>query len=256
MSLNRKYRYCIGGPAICFVALLVFPTADSFATSNRSTVRQYLKAIYRYERTMLEKVTVGKTRYRMLASQIGDECPGIIGVGVARRLRGSRRWFKQIGDLREELRGILGDAFLASDRRAALMLAAKLRLLHWNASRLQRRVTYYAQTLANRFRVSSPELCNDIKAWAASGFRRLSAATNAFLHEYEPRKRLRIRGEAPPPEPRRASLPGVRYELERYDLPMLMRCRLIRHMVSASLDGLKGVAEDLEHKLGFPALTR
>jgi hypothetical protein len=225
------------------------------AQSNRATVRAYLGAIYEYEGVVFANVGESKGNYEILASRVGSECPGVItGSRIIHRGRSTRlREFKQIGDLREEMYAALRDAMLAPDRQASFALAAKLRMLRWDAPTIRRRVDGYAKALEQRYKQRVPDPCLDMKAWAASGYRTLSTTTKAYLREYKPPQRLVIRSGSAPTIRRMTRL---QREAERYDKSLLIKIRALKRKWALSLGSLAIIDKQLERKLGFPTLRK
>ncbi len=52
--------------------------------------------------------------------------------------------------------------------------------LHWSSSAVTRAVSSYANQLRKLYGLAVPNLCADVKAWAASGYKALPASTIAF----------------------------------------------------------------------------
>jgi hypothetical protein len=202
-------------------------------------------------------VGVAKSRYEALASRLGSECPRVIAgsrVPLGRSKRpGSARKFEQIAALREEVYAALRDALLSPDREASFALAAKLRTLRWNTPTVRRRVNGYAKALEQRFAQPVPNPCLDMKAWAASGYRTLSAATRAFLHEYQPPRRLVIT-DGSTPTIRHMYTSWLEREAGRYDRVLLVKVRALKRRLASALKSLVIINRHLERILGFPVL--
>jgi hypothetical protein len=56
--------------------------------------------------------------------------------------------------------------------------------LHWSNPRLTRAVRTYATKLHELVHLAVPNLCGDVREWAASGYRTLTAGTTEFLVHY------------------------------------------------------------------------
>jgi hypothetical protein len=234
-------------------AFLAVPSV-AVARSNRAAVRAYLRDIYQYENVVFANVGEAKSNYSALVSRLGSECPSVIAGRRTHRGRSIRlREFEQIGDLREEMYAVLGDALRAPDRRASFALAAKLRMLRWHTPMIRRRVEGYAKELEQRYEQRVPNPCRDMKAWASSGYRTLSAATKAFLREHKPPRRLVIRSGRPLTI-RRVSPNPLQREAELYDKSVLIEIRILRRKLAAALGSLVIVRGRLERTLGFSTL--
>ena len=248
---NRHKGLRASACAALLVALLADLAVPStvLARSNRSAVRAYLGAVYEYESVAFANVGAAKNHYDALALRIASECPGVI---AGSRHRRSAREFEQMGDLREEVYAALRAALLAPEREASFTLAAKLRMLKWATPGLRRRVDSYATGLEQRYRQRIPDPCVDMKAWAASGYRVLSAATRAFLREYRPPRRLVISGGSTP-KTRSTSAVRLQGEAKRYDSHLLFKVRVLKRRVALALGSLVVTDRHLESALGFPA---
>ena len=55
-----------------------------------------------------------------------------------------------------------------------------VRSLRWSSSSLTRSVHAYAEKVARMISLPVPALCQDVRSWAASGFKALPAATKPF----------------------------------------------------------------------------
>ena len=55
-----------------------------------------------------------------------------------------------------------------------------VRSLRWSSSSLTRSVHAYAEKVARMISLPVPKLCQDVRSWAASGFKALPAATKPF----------------------------------------------------------------------------
>jgi hypothetical protein len=250
--LRSHHKIRIGTYATLLVvcAFLAVPSV-SFAQADRAAVRAYLVAISEYEGVVFANVGEAKGNYEALASRIGSECPGVLAGSRIHRGRSTRlHVFEQLSDLREEMYVALHDALLAPDRQASFALAAKLRMLPWNAPTIRRRVDGYAKALEQRYQQQVPNPCPDMKAWVASGYQTLSSATRIFLRVYKPPRRLVITGGSTP-KIRRMSSTRLQREAERYDKSLLIEIRVLKRKLDIAFGSLVVIHRQLERELGF-----
>ncbi len=66
----------------------------------------------------------------------------------------------------------------------AATFAREVRVLHWSNRRLTRAVHTFATKLAGLTRMATPDVCGDIRAWAASGYQTVPPSTTAFVGHY------------------------------------------------------------------------
>jgi hypothetical protein len=62
--------------------------------------------------------------------------------------------------------------------------ARRVRGLHWSNRRLTRAVHTFATKLVGLTHLATPDVCGDIRAWAASGYQTVPASTAAFVSHY------------------------------------------------------------------------
>ncbi len=134
-----------------------------------------------------------------LASRIGGECPNVLAAAPSepspgasssfpRRVAEARREQEQLGDLEEALRTALGLTADQADRSAAQELIATVRPSHWSDAALERDVGMRLTELEQELSAPEPDVCADMRAWVASGYRTLSEATKALVNQLEARR--------------------------------------------------------------------
>jgi hypothetical protein len=251
----RRRMYVIS--VVVASTLLAVGATTALAQENRSTTHAYLEAVYEYRNVVFSNLAAAKGLYQALAVRVASECPGVIAGRTldsmgSPRVRSAQE-FEQIGDLREEVYAALGDALLLPDRDAALALARELRTLRWNAPTLRQRVVAYATALEERFHQRALNPCSDMEAWASSGYRTLSVATQAFLREYRSPTRLVIT-DGTTPTMRRISSNRLEREAQRYDPSLLFKVRALGYRSTLALGGLAKIDRHWERELGFPVL--
>jgi hypothetical protein len=72
------------------------------------------------------------------------------------------------------------------DRPAIGKFIRTVARLHWSSASLTRAVSDYAGKLKTLLSLPTPDLCADVRAWAASGYRTLPADTVAFDAKFMP----------------------------------------------------------------------
>jgi hypothetical protein len=93
------------------------------------------------------------------------------------------------------------------------------------------------------------------REWAASGYRTLSPATEAFVRQYRPPGRLVIRNDSTTTMRRRVPS-RLEREAERYDGSLLAKVRVLKRRLASAFGGLVIIRRHLEHVLGFPRLGK
>ena len=87
---------------------------------------------------------------------------------------------------------LLGRAFVGPDERAGFVYADAVRHLRWTTPELMRLVDGGGAWGRTEAKLGPSDLCADLKAWAASDYRTLSAGTKQLL------RRIRLEGSSEP----------------------------------------------------------
>ncbi len=175
--------------------LLAAPGAGAVSGADRAATRAYLQAEYAYERTVQANASASARALEATAHRIGGECPGVLA-GAPKRYEGllagvehepklSRRQEGERARGQDELQAVLSeiDATLqgASDspnRVAAARLDAAVAPLRWSNPQLARDVAFQI-ALQESAEPHVEDVCGDLRAWAASGYRTLAPSTRA-----------------------------------------------------------------------------
>jgi hypothetical protein len=191
--------------AIVLVAAAVYAAASGVASAgsprasdtpaNRAAVHAYLLDIYGYVHAIAGAAPVLVGAYEGTASRIAGECPGVlvgapqegneIEVGspifrrTARQRGEERRRSTQLSDLEEELATELASAESEARRPAVTALLANLKALPQGGLALSQVVRAQISGLEEDRKTHSTDVCADMEAWAASGYRTLSQASRA-----------------------------------------------------------------------------
>jgi hypothetical protein len=167
---------------------------------DRAATRAYLEAELTYAQALLAAAPVSKEREEALARQVSTECPGAIAsapfmellppaqpperVPTSRQRGEQRRLQRQWEDLRLELGFTLAEPPTNALRQAGLAYARKVETLRWTDRGLTTRQHQDAEELERELLITPPNLCADMRVWAASGYQRISAGTQAFEREF------------------------------------------------------------------------
>ena len=202
------------GLAVLFLPALAAPTG-SFAgagvtSQDRAATRALLEARYTYEQALLASAPASRAATEGLASSLGGECPGVLAGAPQetlleslphsesppqspRQMGESNRERRQLSDLQSELGLALQQLPIEADRQAALAYARAVGTLQWSNSYLTELARIGAATLERQLQSAPPDVCADMKAWVASGYRTLSTATKVLINEQETMDRPLLR---------------------------------------------------------------
>jgi hypothetical protein len=145
------------------------PKADIAAT------RAYIAADYELVHTARVNLKTGEAALESLRETISGECPKAAAASPEN---------EAAEHLSNEVVGAMGVAFVRSDIPAVEAFAAAVTPLHWSDAKLTRKAVVYAGKLKALAALQEPDVCGDVRAWAASGYKTLQPATTQFDREY------------------------------------------------------------------------
>jgi hypothetical protein len=192
--------------AVVSMALPVASAHAQVSSGDASATRAYLQAYLGQVRAEVNGSPAGVAAMEALSGQLQRECPGVLAQEPTPS-QGEKPSESaiEIGDeLQESLFGVAERTDSTAHRRFAHSVAR----LRWSDRGLTRLVHAYAADEVEQAEVPTPELCSDIRAWVASGFQTVSAATDAYL-----RRELTLLGGAG------GAQEAIVRKLERYESP-------------------------------------
>ncbi len=183
--------------SLAAVLLYGLPATGGVAASptDRAATDAYLTATYTLYRAILADEPRSKVAAETLLARFGHECPGVLAAApqesggttsksLGPRARGEAdRQVEQLAALRFELSGSLLAAIYGPDRPALSAWAQTVRGLRWSNPRLASLVASSSAVLEEESSYPVSDVCADMRAWVASGYRRITATTK----EYEAR---------------------------------------------------------------------
>lgn len=167
-------------------------------TRDRAATRSYLVAELTYEQSLIANASTSNAAVEALADRLEGECPGVLSgaqepeaawkPGEAQitspRERGElNREQRQRSELELELLDDLTLNLVDTDRTQALAYAHTAASLDWTNAAVSAYVHTQAALLEWDLQSTHPDVCADMRAWVAGGYRTLPSATQAFLRE-------------------------------------------------------------------------
>jgi hypothetical protein len=257
--------------AVLFLLALAAPTgafAGAGVTSqDRAATRALLEARYTYEQALLASAPVSRAATEGLASSLGGECAGVLAGAPhetlleslphsesppqsPRQMGESNRERRQLSDLQGELGLALELPPIEADRQAALNYARAVSSLRWSNDTVTTLERTGAAALEWQLQSAPPDVCADMRAWVASGYRTLSPATKVLIREREAVERplLRLLRE------HLASLPGADplspYEGSQ-EKALARKVDVLEGDLKSARKGLARIETGLERTLGL-----
>lgn len=183
--LLRILRLCWGilrsmmqGALPTLAATLILATASVPALASRgdaAATRAYIQADYTLVHAAKVNLKASEAALQKLRRRIAAECP--------KAAAGSPQ-DRNSEQLSNELVGAMTVAAIQPDVRAVATFTRMVRSLRWSNATLTRKVRSYAAKLHTLSTLAAPDVCADVKAWAASGYRALPPSTVRFNSRY------------------------------------------------------------------------
>ena len=159
------------------LALAAMPAGALAASGDSAATGRYIQADYTLVRSAGAKIPVAEAAMRSLRARMTGECP---------RAAVASPQDPDSEQLSNELIGaIVLDAY-HTDVPAGTSFVRAVRPLRWSSPTLTRAVHAYAAKLNVLTTLAPPDVCEDIGAWVASGYRTLPASTVRFDQQFMP----------------------------------------------------------------------
>ncbi len=158
-------------PAVALASSHHATRAHRSPPPNSLATRAYVKANYALVQSARANLASSKAAITSLGSTVAGECP---------RVAAEAPQDHDAEQLSNEVVGALEVVAYQPDRESMLAFARAIRGLHWSNRKLTRAVAAYATKLEGFSTLAAPNICADVKAWAATGYRTLPASTVAF----------------------------------------------------------------------------
>lgn len=160
---------------LVFLALAGAPPALA-RSENATATRTYLQANHAFVRAARSNLAAGNAALRSLVRQLTGECP------LAAAESPQNHESEQLND---EVVGAITIVAFRPDAAAAGVFAHAVGGLRWSSRVLTRKVRTYAAQLEGLAKLAVPDVCADVRAWAADGYRSLPASTQQFNQRYD-----------------------------------------------------------------------
>lgn len=167
--------------AVVAVGAIVALTAAGSShrdTADQSAADAFLRARLALLRSLTADLPAGNTSMTSFVAKVRAECPGALrGAPVNAGPDGSSGGFTDQGMI--ALQGLEGLAIAqrSVDAAAVERFASTLRRLRWHDQRLTALVHTFSEIEMEQVKMHTPDLCAEIKAWAATGYRTLPQET-------------------------------------------------------------------------------
>jgi hypothetical protein len=196
---------------LAVLALLLAPTAALASSADTTTTHAYLQADYALARASEALEPTVQDNVNRFSTKIGHECANA-GAEAPQN--------EAAQQLSSEVAGALWSVGYRTVAAPIRAFARTVRRLHWSSGRLTRLARGYAASLNALATLPQPDLCGDVGAWKASGFRTIPADTLSFdqrseaIRPHAVPQRLLAPFEQPADRAVARRIAGLEYELE------------------------------------------
>jgi len=157
------------------LALVGTPAPALARSGNVAATRAYIQADYALVYTARINLATSEAALQSLRRQIAAECPDA-AAGSPQDIDSEQ--------LSNELVGAMTLAAIGPDVAAVDQFVRTVSGLHWSNRALTRKVSTYAARLHTLSVLPAPNICADVRAWAASRYQTLPASTVGFDGAY------------------------------------------------------------------------
>jgi len=173
------------GAIYALVAALVIAVAPAQALAgsgnhakaeNIATTKTYIQADYMLAHTARINMQTGEAALESLRQTLSTECPMAAAASPEDEAAAA---------LSNEVIGAMSVVFIRADVQVVDGFAGTVAHLHWSNQKLTRKVKAYAAKFKVLAALEEPDVCGDVRAWAASGYRTLPASTTQFDERYK-----------------------------------------------------------------------
>jgi hypothetical protein len=150
------------------LALGVAPAGALASSGNAAATHAYIEANFKLTRAAEASVAPVQAKIVALDKRLGQECPKV-GKGGPENEESQK--------VSHEAVAALWSLSYGADVVPIRAFAKTVTSLHWSNPSLTRIARHYASTLEGLAALPLPDLCGNVREWAASDFRTIPAAT-------------------------------------------------------------------------------
>jgi len=153
------------------------PASALAASGNAASTQAYVQADYALVRVARANLATSEAAPLHVLAQVRRECP-LAGAGSPQNPESTQ--------MSDEVIGAMVVAAGRPNVAAIKTFTRRVAGLSWSSHGLTSAIRSYASKLKTLVGLSAPNLCGDVKAWAAGGYRALPASTVAFVGKFMP----------------------------------------------------------------------
>jgi hypothetical protein len=149
--------------------------ASAAAQSDAAATQAYVQADFRLVQRAGTHIQVGESAIQGVFTGVRASCP-LAAAGSPQDSEST--------DMSNEVISAIVTAAIHTDLASIRQFIAATANLRWSNGGLTRAVAAYVRKLRTMSSLSQPQLCSDVRAWAASGFHAVPAAALVFQQRF------------------------------------------------------------------------
>lgn len=157
--------------------MLALSGAAGAQASDSSATSAYLRANFALVAAGHAHIGASVAGYRSVLGEVKRDCPKAAEASPQN---------PESTDLSNEVIGAMVLNAGKPDRPAIKAYLNAVAGLRWSSSKVTGAVAGYARMLRKLYALSTPDLCGDIAAWKATGFKSLPSSTLSFVNVFYP----------------------------------------------------------------------
>lgn len=162
--------------SITLGALIAVAAAQTASASNVSATHAYIQANYALAKAGVARIPAIQAKVAGLNASLGQQCPSV-GKGAPE--------LEVTQPLSNEVVAALWSISYSANAQPIAAFVAKTKHLRWSNGRITRIVSRYAKSLHEMATLPLPNICEDVRSFASSGFRTPPAHTVALVEHAE-----------------------------------------------------------------------
>jgi hypothetical protein len=159
------------------LALLTAPAFALAGPGDVAATQRYIQANYTLVQVAKAKLRTVEAEFLTLRSKIGGECANAAAAAPQN---------EDSTQLSNEIIGAIVTTAYHTDVPAGANFVRVAGGLHWSSQKLTGRIRSYAAKLKVLYTLAVPDVCADVRAWIASGYRTLPESTVRFDRQFMP----------------------------------------------------------------------
>jgi len=174
--MGTRGPICLLVATLC-LAMASTPTPALASSGNAASTQAYVQAGYAALRVGVSRLARSEAGPLHVLAQVQHECPQV-GANSPQDDESTQ--------MSDEVIGAMVVSAIAPDLPAIRTFIHAVAGLRWSSGGLTHSIRAYTSDWKTLVSLSAPNLCGDVKAWGADGFRALPASTVTFVAKFMP----------------------------------------------------------------------